>query len=144
MELLQLSTIADCCQAAVMPICLTAYIPQWLTLMRNRSSADVSLRAELLWLLGSCFGVFYAGTQVLINGSGVALLCSALLNLCCLLITSCLVVYYRRQPVREPSQSLEEAIASVNTAEHLISAISLVPSDQEKEQSSNEIQASLL
>jgi hypothetical protein len=88
-------TIANLCQAVVMPICLSAYIPQWITLLRNRSSSDISLKAELLWAGGSLLSVFYALVQVLEFDTGYALLFTSLVNLLCLAATISLICYYR-------------------------------------------------
>ena len=101
MDASQLTIIADFCQAAVMPICMVAYIPQWATMIRNKSSKDISLQAELTWAIGSLFASFYALVQVLAHGTGYALLCSTLLNLSCLIITICFMLYYRWQPKAE-------------------------------------------
>lgn len=102
-----LINVANLCQAVVMPICLSAYVPQWITLLRNRSSEDISLKAEMLWAGGSLLSVFYALVQVLEFGTGYALLFSSLVNLLCLSVTIVLICYYRARPdcLVEPIES---------------------------------------
>ena len=46
-------TSANVCQMAVPVIALSAYLPQWVQLVRTRSSRDISLRSWCIWTLSS-------------------------------------------------------------------------------------------
>jgi hypothetical protein len=63
-------TSANACQMAVPFIALSAYLPQWIQLVRTKSSRDISLRSWCIWTLSSFFGLFYAIVQLRLNGRG--------------------------------------------------------------------------
>ncbi len=88
-------TSANVCQMAVPVIALSAYLPQWVQLVRTRSSRDISLRSWCIWTLSSFFGLFYAIVQLLLNGRGWPLVLSTAISLVSVLLTVSLVLRYR-------------------------------------------------
>ena len=88
-------TAADICQATVPLISLLAYVPQWSKLFRNKSSASISLRSWCAWTVSSSFALFYALTQLVLNGRGWALVLSAGLSLAFVIFTLLLVIKFR-------------------------------------------------
>lgn len=96
-----ITTTANVLQVSVAFLSLVAYIPQWLKLMRKKSSADISLRSWILWTLSSLFAVFYAVVQLYNFGSGWALIISSVLSLAFVVYTVILIVWYRRKTTRQ-------------------------------------------
>lgn len=86
---------ANICQAAVPLISLMAYLPQWNKLWRTKSSASISTRSWCAWTVSNGVAVFYAVTQLLLNGRGWALVLSSSLGLAFVLCTLFLVVRFR-------------------------------------------------
>lgn len=91
-----LTVVADICEFAVMPLCVAGYVPLVRTIVRNKSSADISFRAIFLWALSAVLGTFYAAVQVWVYGTGQALLYGSVLNLACLIVTGGFVLAYRK------------------------------------------------
>jgi len=87
--------MANLCQIATTFISLSAYLPQWIKLIKTRSSADISLRSWCLWIIAASFALFYAIVQFLLNGRGWPLIISALASLCCIIFTIFLVARFR-------------------------------------------------
>jgi len=100
--------MADAGQLAVMPVCVFGYIPQWLTILRNRSSADISLWAQLLWLLGSTLAFFYAAVHSMVSIGALPLLLSSFSNLACVVVTTMLVLGFRRGAKSQLNESERE------------------------------------
>jgi uncharacterized protein with PQ loop repeat len=88
--------MANACQVATIFISLTAYLPQWIKIIKTKSSSDISLRSWCLWIIAAAFTLFYAIVQFMVNGRGWPLIISALASLCCIIFTIFLVVKYRR------------------------------------------------
>lgn len=86
---------ANICQAAVPLISLLAYLPQWAKLLRTKSSASISTRSWCAWTVSGAFALFYAVTQLLLNGRGWALVLSSSLGLAFVLCTLFLVIRFR-------------------------------------------------
>ncbi len=86
---------ANICQALVPLISLLAYVPQWIKLLRTKSSGSISLRSWCAWTLSTAFALFYAVVQLLLNNRGWALVISSALGLSFVLGTLILVVRYR-------------------------------------------------
>ncbi|NLE68102.1 MAG: PQ-loop repeat-containing protein [Lentisphaerae bacterium] len=86
---------SNICQAAVPLISLLAYVPQWAKLLRTKSSASISMRSWCAWTVSGSFALFYAVTQLLLNGRGWALVLSSSLGLAFVLCTLFLVVRFR-------------------------------------------------
>jgi uncharacterized protein with PQ loop repeat len=91
-------TSANACQMAVPFIALSAYLPQWIQLIRTQSSRDISLRSWCIWTLSSSFGLFYAIVQLTLNGRGWPLVFSAAISLLSVFLTVALVLRYRPKP----------------------------------------------
>jgi uncharacterized protein with PQ loop repeat len=87
--------MANICQIATTFISLSAYLPQWIKLIRTKSSGDISLRSWCLWIIAASFALFYAIVQFLLNGRGWPLIISALASLCCIIFTIFLVARFR-------------------------------------------------
>lgn len=86
---------ANICQSVVPLISLLAYIPQWVKILRARSSASISLRSWCAWTLSSSFALFYAIVQLLLNHRGWALIVSSGVGLLFVISTLILVMKYR-------------------------------------------------
>jgi uncharacterized protein with PQ loop repeat len=95
MQIEFISVVADFMQLSVAGLSLVAYIPQWIKLVRSKSSRDISLKAWVLWTVSSVFAVIYALVQLYRYGIGWALLVSSLLSLGFVLVTVILIVHYR-------------------------------------------------
>ncbi len=93
-------TAADLCQTAVPFIAFTAYWPQWLKLIRTRSSQDISLRSWCTWIVSATFALFYAVVQLLVNGRGWPLVFSTAIGLGSVLFTVWLILRYRPKGIR--------------------------------------------
>jgi uncharacterized protein with PQ loop repeat len=91
---------ANICQAAVPLISLLAYVPQWAKLLRTKSSASISTRSWCAWTVSGAFAMFYAVTQLLLNGSGWALVVSSSLGLAFVLCTLFLVIRFRHRSIQ--------------------------------------------
>jgi|GEM_PF-400617 len=87
--------VANTCQMAVPVISLSAYLPQWIKLIRTRSSRDISLRSWCIWTVSACFALFYAVVQLWLNGRGWPLVVSTALGLLFVLFTLFLILRYR-------------------------------------------------
>jgi uncharacterized protein with PQ loop repeat len=86
---------ANVCQLAAPFVSLVAYFPQWMKLVRTKSSESISIRSWCGWVVSSVFALFYAVVQLLLNGNGWALVISALLALIFVVFTLFLTVKYR-------------------------------------------------
>jgi len=93
-------TLAGLLQSLVPLIALTAYIPQWRTFMRNKSSANVSLSAWGIWCAGNLINLFYAIVQYRVTGFGVSLVISTVCILLFMLINMAFIFYYRAKTGR--------------------------------------------
>lgn len=87
--------LADTSQVAVVPICLIAYLPQWVAIVRSGSSRNVSLSSQLLWLISSALASFYAATHFFLTQTGAPLFLASTANTLCGLVTLALVYGYR-------------------------------------------------
>jgi uncharacterized protein with PQ loop repeat len=92
-------------QAVVPLISLMAYIPQWAKIWRTRSSASISARAWAAWTVSGTLAVFYAITQLLLNGHGWALVLSTSMGLTFVLVTLAMVLRFRQGSSAKPSGS---------------------------------------
>ncbi|MDQ1330108.1 MAG: MtN3 and saliva related transrane protein [Thermodesulfobacteriota bacterium] len=86
---------ANACQIATTFISLSAYLPQWIKLIKTKSSADIALKSWCIWIVAATFTLFYAIVQFLLNGRGWPLIISAAASMCCILFTIILVVRFR-------------------------------------------------
>lgn len=86
---------ANACQLLVSVIALSAYLPQWIKLLRKKSSDDISLRSWCFWVGSSSLAIYYAIVQFLLNGRGWPLIISSLISLGSILFTIFLILRYR-------------------------------------------------
>lgn len=87
--------VAGLLQSCVPVLSLTAYVPQWRTLLRSRSSENVSLTAWLMWTLTSAIALFYAAASYAVTGRGLPLVFSTTLLFLFCEFTLFLVYRYR-------------------------------------------------
>ena len=96
--------MANLCQIATTFISLSAYLPQWIKLIKTKSSAGIALHSWCIWIVAASFTIFYAIVQFLLNGRGWPLIISTIASLCCILFTIFLVVKFR---TRKAEKSME-------------------------------------
>ncbi len=87
---------ANLMQTAVPVLSLIAYIPQWLQLIKTKSSADIALSSWTIWIASSFFSTFYAVVQYQLNDRGLPLIISALSNLIFVIVTVSLIAVFRK------------------------------------------------
>lgn len=90
-----IEVIANLMQSSIPVLSFTAYVPQWLRLIKTKSSANISLHAWLIWGLSAIFGTFYAAVQLDITGRGWPLLISCIATLIMIGFTIGMIIYYR-------------------------------------------------
>lgn len=88
---------ANLMQVSVPFLTLVAYLPQWIMLVKTKSSEDFSLSAWVLWTVSAGFGMFYSIVQLQMNGHGWPLVVSATSSLSFVVLTLALVAYYKRR-----------------------------------------------
>lgn len=86
---------ANFLQSFIPVLSLIGYLPQWIKLVRTKSSNDISLRSWIIWTVVSLIAAFYAVVQYQITGIGVALIISNITMLIFVLVTVYLVLIYR-------------------------------------------------
>jgi len=96
-------TGANICQTAVPFIALSAYLPQWIKLVRTRSSQDISLRSWCIWTVSSLCALFYAIVQLLLNGRGWPLVFSTAVSIASVMFTVSLIFRYRPENLTKPT-----------------------------------------
>jgi uncharacterized protein with PQ loop repeat len=105
--------ISNICQSSIVFIGLMAYIPQWITIYRRKSSRNISIYSWVLWSLASVFAVFYAVVQFKVYGTGTALVFTSTASLCFVFVTVVLIYCYRHEEDRSrrnPELGVEEHI----------------------------------
>ena len=85
-------------QSCIPLLSLSAYVPQWRTLLRSRSSANVSCTAWLIWTLSSAIALFYAVANCLALHTGLPLVFSTSVMFVFCLFTLVLVYRFRTPP----------------------------------------------
>lgn len=88
---------ADLMQISVPFLTLVAYLPQWMRLVKTKSSEDFSLHAWALWAVSTGFGMFYAIVQLQVNGQGWPLVIAATASFLFIVFTVGLVAYYKQR-----------------------------------------------
>jgi len=88
---------ADICQLAVPFISIAAYMPQWIKIIRKKTSENISLSAWTLWVVSYLFSLFYAIVQLHLNNRDWALVVAATITLVAGLFTVGLVIRYRKK-----------------------------------------------
>jgi uncharacterized protein with PQ loop repeat len=87
--------IANVAQLTVPLISLSAYVPQWIRLMKRRDSAAISMTSWSLWALSYSIGVFYSVTLLQVTGRGWPLVVTTSLGLFFVAITMLMVWIFR-------------------------------------------------
>ena len=102
MEMQYLVPVSDFLQSLTVVIALAAYLPQWQTLYRNKSSQNISLKAWVLWTVSGICTWFYAYVQYHTYGTGQMLLITSTLGMFFLFATLALLWRYRVVPQQVP------------------------------------------
>lgn len=73
-------------------------MPQWRTLLKSRSSENVSLTAWLIWTVSTAIAFFYALVNYLASAQGLPLVFSTSVLFLFCLFTLILVFHFRTRP----------------------------------------------
>ena len=92
-----LMTVAGFLQSIVPLISLTAYVPQWVRLIRTKESRAISLVSWMIWAVCYTIGVFYSVVLLNVTGRGWPLVAATSLGLSFVLFTMVLVWRYRER-----------------------------------------------
>lgn len=90
--------ISDLMQSSLPILSLGAYVPQWVKLIKTKSSASIAIYSWVLWVVSSGFASFYAVVRYYHEGHGLPLVWSSVSNLFFVLVTLWLIILYRVQP----------------------------------------------
>jgi uncharacterized protein with PQ loop repeat len=93
-----IEVIANLMQSSIPVLSFTAYVPQWLRLIKTKTSGSISLHSWFIWGISACFGTFYAAVQLDITGRGWPLLISCIATLIMISFTISMIIYYRPAP----------------------------------------------
>ena len=99
MQYFSFSVFADLCQASTIFLSLIAYLPQWSTILKRRSSEHVALWAWILWLGSSGLSLVYAFLLNYLEETARLLLITSTFNVCFLLFTLALILRFRKPVV---------------------------------------------
>jgi uncharacterized protein with PQ loop repeat len=88
--------LANVMQVCVPVLSMTGYVPQWVALMKTKSSDEISVQSWVIWVIAMFFALFYAIVQFQINGRGWPLIISSGGSFLFVAITLLMVLYYRR------------------------------------------------
>ncbi len=91
-----LLNISEWLQSALIFVVVFANFPQWIKLVKTKSSADFSISTWVLYLVCSLISVFYAIMSQIVHGSSGSLLFSTSSNLIANVVTMFLILKYRR------------------------------------------------
>jgi len=94
-------SVADFGQSLTLALALCAYVPQWLTLYRNRSSDNMSLKAWCMWLFSGFLTWFYAFVHFTAHGTHFVLLITSSAAVLFMAATIALILRYRKDPKEE-------------------------------------------
>ncbi len=92
-----LMTVAGFLQSIVPLISLTAYVPQWVRLIRTKESRAISLVSWMIWAVCYGIGLFYSVVLLNVTGHGWPLVAATSLGLSFVLFTMVLVWRYRER-----------------------------------------------
>lgn len=95
MNIEALLTSADFLQSSIIFITLTANVPQWITINRNKTSANISLSSWVMWLIASCFALYYAVVNQCAYQTCLALMLTTSVSFLCNLFTIFLILKFR-------------------------------------------------
>jgi uncharacterized protein with PQ loop repeat len=88
--------LADLAQSITIVLSLTAYIPQWITMAKNKSSENISLSTWMLWFSSASMSWFYAFVQYTAKGNCFMLLASTTISVSLIVVTMYLIHKYRK------------------------------------------------
>lgn len=97
--------LSDFCQSFTVLISLSAYLPQWQQMYKNKSSQNISLSAWIIWSISACLSLFYAVVQLTAHGTAYALVFSSTMSLLFIAATVILIVRYRHMEKGAAKQS---------------------------------------
>jgi len=100
-------SVADACQVLTFGIAFLGFIPQWSSILRNKSAKDVSLKSWLIWSICWTLSLFYAWSYFLLAGTGWALALTSSLSSICTFSTLYLIFIYQRKEKISASESTE-------------------------------------
>jgi uncharacterized protein with PQ loop repeat len=100
-----LMNIANVAESAVPMLSLTAYIPQWRTLLRTRDSRSISMASWGIWAVSYLIATFYASMLLLVTGRGWPLVITTAVGLCFVLFTMLLIWWTRQSEGGRPGPS---------------------------------------
>ncbi len=103
MQYFDAASFADFCQACTIFFTLSAYVPQWLVLLKTKSSEQVALGAWILWLISNSLTFTYAGIIIALEDTAYLLLISTGFNILCIATTIVLILRYRK-PAKVPDR----------------------------------------
>jgi uncharacterized protein with PQ loop repeat len=92
-----LMSVASVAQSIVPLISLTAYVPQWVKLIRTKESRSISMVSWMIWAVCYGIGVFYSVVLLNVTGRGWPLVAATSLGLSFVLFTMVLVWRYRER-----------------------------------------------
>jgi uncharacterized protein with PQ loop repeat len=95
MSLEVLVPISNVLQSLIVLVMLSAFVPQWITIVRNRSSQNISAASWLMYFASSIFALFYAVVQFAATGTGHALVATTTVSFFCNLYSVYLVYRFR-------------------------------------------------
>jgi uncharacterized protein with PQ loop repeat len=90
-----LITVSNVLQSSIVLVMLSAFVPQWITIHRNRSSQNISKTSWFMYFTASIFALFYAVVQYIATGSGQALVATTVVSFICNLYSVHLVYRFR-------------------------------------------------
>lgn len=132
-----LIAISNFGQSITIFVTLVAYIPQWRTFYKNKSSENISVKSWLLWLLTCMLAVFYAFVQVKVHHTGHALLVSSSVSLIFVATTIVLILRFRpaRQVEREASeQGIDLQLSSLSCNDETVQVLNQVACKSERQE----------
>lgn len=95
MEIQVLLACANVMQSSIILITLTANVPQWLAIYKNKNSANISVSSWVMWLTASFFALFYAAVNQYTYQNCMSLLLTSAVSFSCNFYTIYLIQRYR-------------------------------------------------
>ena len=120
-----LTIAASTCQCLTIACSLCAYVPQWTTLYRRKSSDDISLKAWFLWITCTLLGLFYALSTYFTSGVGLALVFTDVTSICFIAVTIGMILRYRKTKVDDTQQIRNRLSEVADKADAVAIAVSV-------------------
>jgi len=86
--------VVDFLQSTTGIIALIAFVPQWMLIIRSKSTAGLSLPCWLMWLVSSSFALCYAFVHLKIGGNTHVLLYTTVISFVATISTVGLILWY--------------------------------------------------